>query len=280
MNLIIYGNGRSYQMDLHSCSMEFTHIVHRECTIKWELAGKNDVPNLILVYDGSAYVEHNNATGQIVKKGDLVYFPGTCIRKGHTFAADLMKCYAICVKLTQIQEDGQIASIDLPIDFVQNINDPYKFNLLKRYFENMVSFWESDDCFKNYELNAQFMLILKELLKWQQKKDYNYVVTNHVRNVMEYMKMHLNEKLEVGHLSEQIGVSTSYLSRIFKEVTGETLISHFNRLKIEKSKYCLEAGASISDCANEVGISDIYYFSKLFKQYESIAPSYYLKNRI
>ncbi|MNN92612.1 HTH-type transcriptional activator Btr [compost metagenome] len=75
-------------------------------------------------------------------------------------------------------------------------------------------------------------------------------------------------------------MSSTYLSRAFKEITEYTVIEFFNKLKVDKAKdMILEGDKKIKEVAQALGITDEFYFSRLFKKIEGISPSeFYSKN--
>jgi YesN/AraC family two-component response regulator len=75
-------------------------------------------------------------------------------------------------------------------------------------------------------------------------------------------------------------LSPVYISKIFKEETGESPINYLIKIRLEKAKEILvnSGGGSIKSIANQVGYEDVYHFSKLFKKYYGISPLYYKKD--
>ena len=94
--------------------------------------------------------------------------------------------------------------------------------------------------------------------------------------------MHKNiaSKLTLTELSARAQLSPAYLSKIFKDNTGYSLIIFFNKMKIDKAKeLIIEGNKKIKDVAYEVGFSDEFYFSRIFKKIEGISPAeFYRKN--
>jgi AraC family transcriptional regulator of arabinose operon len=100
-----------------------------------------------------------------------------------------------------------------------------------------------------------------------------------VQKTVENMKQHLNKSVSVAELANGSGCSISHLSTIFRLSTGHSLIDYFNQLKIQKACQELYSGNKlIKEIAAELGYSDQYYFSRLFRNIMGISPSQY-KNR-
>ena len=77
-------------------------------------------------------------------------------------------------------------------------------------------------------------------------------------------------------------LSPVYISKIFKEETGESPINYLIKIRLEKARDILlkSSDSTIKNIANEVGYEDAYHFSKLFKKYYGISPLYYRKREI
>jgi two-component system response regulator YesN len=71
-------------------------------------------------------------------------------------------------------------------------------------------------------------------------------------------------------------VSTTYLSRLFKEEMKIGFNEYLNQVRIEESKRLLaETNYSIKEIAMMTGYADEKYFSKLFKKSIGIKPTEY-----
>ncbi len=107
----------------------------------------------------------------------------------------------------------------------------------------------------------------------------NYSKTYAVKKIRKYLENHYNEKISLDLIAKNMYLSSVYISKIFKEETGETPINYLIKLRLEKSKEYLEKerGESIREIAEKVGYDDAYHFSKLFKKYYGVAPAYYKK---
>ena len=72
-------------------------------------------------------------------------------------------------------------------------------------------------------------------------------------------------------------LSSAYISKIFKEETGEAPINYLIKMRLERARIQLESDTqqSIKAISNSVGYEDVYYFSKLFKKYYGMSPVHY-----
>ncbi|MEK3914691.1 response regulator [Paenibacillus sp. FSL H7-0331] len=81
------------------------------------------------------------------------------------------------------------------------------------------------------------------------------------------------EELNLYLVAEKMFISYSYLSRTFKEVTGESFSDYVLRLRMERAKELLTKGIKVYDTAEQVGYKHVNYFSKSFQKYWGVKPS-------
>lgn len=260
----------------HESIFSFYHIVNRECTKDWNIRGSFDCHNFMLIYEGSAFFKYDNNPGFIAKKGDLVYYPPNTNRLGYTFESDLMKCYAVNFSMDTLE-----GNLSLPLDIVWHIDNIYSFDSLKLLFSDLVNAWSSLDPYKEYDLKSIFLLILKTILRLQDSTNkIDNKKVNKVNTLISFMKDNISRNISIKEFSSLVQISPTYTNKIFKEITNTSVIKYFNKLKIDKAKEYLGDGYSVGDCSIKLGISDIYYFSKLFKLYEKTTPSEYKRTII
>lgn len=96
----------------------------------------------------------------------------------------------------------------------------------------------------------------------------------------KFMQENLDKELTLAKISENVNSSASHFSAIFKKRTGFPPIEYFNHLKIQKACQFLQfTPLRIKEIAFKIGISDQYYFSRLFTKIMGISPSEYREQR-
>ncbi|HEX2946836.1 MAG TPA: AraC family transcriptional regulator [Clostridia bacterium] len=95
-----------------------------------------------------------------------------------------------------------------------------------------------------------------------------------VSTLITFLNENYTKPVSLDTISKSIYLSPTYISKVFKEETGETPINYLIKLRLSKAReLLLEGGHSIKSVARSVGYEDVYYFSKLFKKYNSVSPS-------
>ena len=92
------------------------------------------------------------------------------------------------------------------------------------------------------------------------------------------MKEHYRENLSLTSLSEALGYSSKYLSRLFKETMSWNLSDYIQYVRIEKAKeLLLQTQLSVEEIQDQVGIPSRTTFIRVFKKFEGLPPGQYRK---
>ncbi|MGO4371265.1 helix-turn-helix domain-containing protein [Paenibacillus sp. MCAF20] len=83
--------------------------------------------------------------------------------------------------------------------------------------------------------------------------------------------------LNLQALADHSGVSSPYLSKIFREVMKKPITQYISEYRLEKARERLmgEDSAKINLIAEQCGFNDYPYFSKIFKKYFGVSPLEY-----
>ena len=128
------------------------------------------------------------------------------------------------------------------------------------------------------------ILLLREIDKQKlpikpvkQKEKSKTVLANSIKY---YLEAHHSEDISLDSLSSSMYISPTYMSKLFKQETGESPINYLIKIRMEKAKELLvKEELSVKEIANSVGYQDAYHFSKLFKKYTGNSPSDYIKKK-
>jgi two-component system, response regulator YesN len=100
-------------------------------------------------------------------------------------------------------------------------------------------------------------------------------------HVVEQTKVILEKEyshnFELERLAETVGMNASYISRLFKYKTGQTITDYLIGIRIAKAKELLTAQPELKnyEIAERVGYNDPVYFNKLFKKICGMTPKDY-----
>lgn len=159
--------------------------------------------------------------------------------------------------------------------------------LLQRYDAGNRDYREAeflmDDIFSSVEnvdqlcsgISDIFFKDVKEENPSSQKTD----TEEYFESVKEYIRKHMAEQLSLHNVSKAVGVSQTYLSRLFRKYEDASFNTYLTALRMEKAKKLLlrEEKMYVKDVAEKVGYKDQFYFSRIFYSYTGVRPSEYVE---
>lgn len=97
---------------------------------------------------------------------------------------------------------------------------------------------------------------------------------NIIDRIRAVMDQRYAENLTVADVAASVYLSSTYVSLLFKQETGETVYEYLTKVRIERAKELLgDPQYKFYEVCEAVGYSDPSHFSKIFKKYTGFTPS-------
>lgn len=163
------------------------------------------------------------------------------------------------------------------IDYIlKPIDEEIFYNVLKKAKEKIKGL-EKLETVKNISEDKENIEFFNPKIYFETEKNKNRYVEKTIEKIIESY----SEKLNIKDIAEELYVSPSYLSRKFKDVTGETFLDVLNKYRIQKSiKLLLSQEFKIYEVSEKVGFTDYKHFCNVFKKYLNIAPGDFVKKNV
>lgn len=123
-----------------------------------------------------------------------------------------------------------------------------------------------------------FHHFMGSLCYWQQYRNAGIQVDEEslLTSIVHFMNEHIERKLSLADMAAFAGYSTSHFSALFSELTGQSPMTYFNQLRIQRACELLDfTDMKVNQICFKIGIEDPYYFSRLFKQVMGYSPREY-----
>lgn len=133
------------------------------------------------------------------------------------------------------------------------------------------------------KLSSLLIYIMRQNLKEKNTSNFssnlaNTSKHNKVSEVASFIVDNPADAISLANLADRFFINKSYLSRIFKEVTGFTVNEYINIHRIKKAQeLLLTTNYSISEISAMVGYESITYFERVFRKYMRTSPLKYRK---
>lgn len=162
---------------------------------------------------------------------------------------------------------------------------------LNQLFHSTVAEFRGAKAGRYFMLKAYLMQILLMIIREneeepeEQQNGYFFKSNNKdyiVKKIISYLNENYNSKISLDQIAHNMYLSPVYISKIFKEETGESPINYLIKIRLEKAKEILQSGndGTVKTIAKMVGYDDVYYFSKLFKKYYGVSPLHYRREKL
>lgn len=123
-----------------------------------------------------------------------------------------------------------------------------------------------------YQKKASFQQETQKVQTWKHQK---------VHEVADYLLSHPQSRESLDELARRFYVSRSYLSRIFREITGFSVNEYKNVNRIKKSQQLLlHSQYSITEISDLMGFENLTYYERVFKKYAGTTPLTYRKSMV
>ena len=135
-------------------------------------------------------------------------------------------------------------------------------------------------CLNAPSLFASLKILLDSL--WESGEDKSSdssSVMQQVEQIHRYIERSYHENITLTALAEQYHMDASYLSRIFSQKYGETIIAFLTRIRMEKAAELMkDQDKKLETISFLVGYDDYNYFSRVFRKKMGCSPRDYRNN--
>ena len=94
-----------------------------------------------------------------------------------------------------------------------------------------------------------------------------------VKEVQEYLNNNISDcDISLSEVAKKFFLNSSYLSRVFRQESGQTFVEYLTRIRMEKAaKLLKETDLKAYQVADRIGIKDPHYFGIVFKKFTGMS---------
>lgn len=217
-----------------------------------------------MILSGSAQYRVNKKTFT-VQKGDVLF-----LREGTHYNAKVISKEPWEHIVVAFRTHGDAGA--LPADGVIKVSHGSRFEEL---FRQAYSVWS--ECGFGYKIQTKGIIhhILFSLMQENVSRLFGSdTALQAMKAASDYVEQNYRLKITVEELAERSGYSPSHFARVFTKVYDTSPIQYVNQIRIMHAKNLLRTGQyTIAQIAQECGFSNVYYFSRCFKQITGTTPA-------
>lgn len=150
------------------------------------------------------------------------------------------------------------------------------------FLKEIVSLIEStEDCQEQLAASLDTIETFDDIKQIVTRQLEAYIVKNEnflIQKVENYLKEHYRKAIALADIAGYMGLSESYVSRLFNKETGMNISTYVNQLRIAKAKELLKnTNMKIYEISEAVGYSSTTVFHITFKKMTGMTPADYRK---
>lgn len=171
---------------------------------------------------------------------------------------------------------NDMPGIQIPIRF-----QPSQPLIFKNKFLRMIGRWMSGSMLGKIEVQQLGMELFLELMNdFSNEKTIDENRPTHMERVVSFISLHLHKQITIEEMAEQVHLSPSHFSKLFKDAYGISPYQYLYQLRMDRAKNLLqhETNLTATQISEHCGFSNIQHFSKSFFKTYNITPSAYRKN--
>ncbi len=253
--------------DYGNCSPRIDYYVSRKCTPSWGIEESViDFIDLTYVVRGSA-LYYIGSKKYKVSAGDLLCVPLGSLRSAESVPEDLMECHSINFLL--YSHMGQ--AMALPFPLVCRIG--HQPDIIGLYRDLNAEWLRRTP---GYELKARAytLLILQRYFELIVYKTDSGTIDTRIKKCIRYITDHYTDPISIHDLADLVGLNHVYLGNLFKQSTKMTFRQYLTSIRLNHAENMLRKGEyNVNEVALMCGYTDIFYFSKVFKENRGVSPS-------
>ncbi|MDP9579781.1 AraC family transcriptional regulator [Priestia megaterium] len=144
-----------------------------------------------------------------------------------------------------------------------------------------------DDSLSEMEMKVLLLQILISVHRLGQEKPLKIPSgkvdkANHAENIATYVQLNYMNKLTLLTIAEALNLNKFYVSHVFKEMTGFTVMEYLMGCRLTQVKYSLEMepNKSLKDIAYDCGFESTSHFSRYFREKVGLTAKEYRHLRL
>lgn len=132
------------------------------------------------------------------------------------------------------------------------------------------------DLYESWEEAVQYIYQLSDVIFRLQSEEQKRRADKAIHYIQKFIEDHLGEDLSLVRLAEQVYLNPSYLSRLYKQVTGTNLSNFIDNARIKKVKELMEGeNVKIHEVSRLVGYKTAVSFTRFFRKITGCSPQEY-----
>lgn len=263
----------SHEIEVHLNKLpEVTGAGHYYVDGLWKhIDRKVPIHVMIFVLEGTFYVKEEGIPYE-VPKHHMIILKANKQQTGYKYIKPGAHWLWVNFQDIELSDDDYEK---IALSKIMSFASPYKFEMAMK---SIIELNRRNEPYKQQQLNGHLYKLFLSMVAQSQmtspKSSRKYLSPK----VIDLLRDQLFDVFDTQAIAEQLAMNYSYISRKFREETGETVKNYYLTLKVNEAIRLFQSSAmNISEISDHLAFPNPYQFSRVFKKIKGISPSAYRK---
>jgi len=226
----------------------------------------------------------------MLRPDDLhIYSPGFSL-KALEYSDDFQGLSMVVDEHTAIEVSAVHDLVQIVYSFVVQLHEPKlslsheHAELLETRMREMIYYLHSDHSYRFEILRMLYSIFLLDLQDMQKRFLVHRDIPQRVEEIyigfIRLIPRHFIEHHDIAFYASELNISSVYLSKVVRQVSGHTVLYHINKMRMIEASFLLRTTSmNIAEIADHLRFSDAASFSKFFLRHVGCTPKEYREKR-
>lgn len=173
-------------------------------------------------------------------------------------------------QISTLSNKQLIGSSHIFLFVINDFIEKYHLDPLLIWGENGNQYFKMTENSRNFDYTNWIKMVKINILKVLSEEDKNNSI---IIKTKQFVKANIDKNITLTTISEHLGLSASYFSRLFSKEMGQGFVDYVTNEKMEIAKELIySTNMKMYEIAMGLGYENAYYFSRVFKKTVGISP--------
>lgn len=237
---------------------------------KWQIREERVHHHILIFITGGQAIYHSGGEVFELHQGDVLFIPAGTIRSCHNDAKGPHQKYSAHFT-TAGEADKTVEALRQRGMFKWNIHNADYF---RQRFSMLLLQWFDQTPGGLLICQGILLELIGRLIHDTQQQIRSAVKKDLIHKLQAYIVHNKSKPIQLSDLARHIDRSPNHVTRIFKEVLGQTPIDYIHQVKVSVACELLKSsGMTIAEISDYLGYCEQSYFHRIFKKFTGVAPT-------
>jgi len=237
---------------------------------KWHIPEEQVCCHILLYVTGGKVIYHIQGEILELQEGDVLFIPEGTMRSCHNDASGPHRKYAAFFSASG-EIESALAAFQEQGEWKWRVHSA---NYFKQRFAMLLMQWFAQGAGGSLICQGILIELIGRLIHEAQHKQSSIVKKELVNRLQSYILHNHCKPIQLSDLARHIDRSPNHVTRVFKEILGQTPINYIHQVKVSIACELIKVNSmTIGEISNHLGYCEQSYFHRIFKKFTGVSPT-------